>query len=339
MATNAEAQSSRVHGDRGERQPGRRRRRGGPGGCGARRTRHRTSLGSPTDTDTRLSDAAPRSAAIVRRDACSPGRGPGYGRARAARVSGRRGPRWSIRARPARLQEERLSARRRGRRRCRHRSSCSPSAGRRTGRRPWSRCRPCRRPAARSSASIWAGRPRRVRRLHQREHAGDVRRGHRRTALQAVPVVLHDRRQDRRAGRRDVDDAEAAVGEARQPAVQACRPGKRCTDETVTTPSSSVGMSLQPALSVRVTAMPSSGLVLSVVLCQVVVLVAGGSGVDDALVDRPGDRTAHGLLGGGLVGLVVAVVTERVDVVAVVRHVHVVRSRPRRTRRRRTRGR
>ena len=42
--------------------------------------------------------------------------------------------------------------------------------------------------------------------------------------------------------------------------------GNCCIEETVTTPSSSVGMSSQPLLIVRLTGVPSSGLVLSVVL-------------------------------------------------------------------------
>ncbi len=42
--------------------------------------------------------------------------------------------------------------------------------------------------------------------------------------------------------------------------------GKRCTDDTVTTPSSLVGMSLHVLLSVRFTGVPSSGEPLSVVL-------------------------------------------------------------------------
>ena len=56
--------------------------------------------------------------------------------------------------------------------------------------------------------------------------------------------------------------------------------------------------------------------------------VAGRGGMDDALAGRPLHGAVDRLLRGGLVGLVGAVVHERVDVVAVVGHVHALEPGP-----------
>ena len=95
-----------------------------------------------------------------------------------------------------------------------------------------------------------AGRPRRMERLRQRGERGDVRRGHRRAAdlveqpggIDRARRVVHDRRQDARAGSRDVgldphrrrraaaargsDDVRPARGQALERALDVDRRGR-----------------------------------------------------------------------------------------------------------------
>ena len=106
--------------------------------------------------------------------------------------------------------------------------------------------------------------PRRVRRLEQRHDASSVRAGHRGTAQEGV-ATAQDRGGNARAGRGDVDDAQPLL--LKPDRRLSLAPAGHCwSEDTVTTPGSSVGMSWQPALICRVTGVVSLGLPESVVL-------------------------------------------------------------------------